>query len=90
LLIWTDSAQIDLYDLQLYLVDKDAGLGLRLALKIARGAEILEAQPRLGKRGLLTGTREWAIPGLPYKLVYALEGDNVTILRVIHQARDWP
>ena len=44
----------------------------------------------MGRRGLLEGTREWAIPGLPYKLIYQLEGEDVEILRVIHQAQDWP
>lgn len=65
MLIWADSAKCDLLDIQLYLVDKDAGLGLRLALKIARKAEVLESQPLIGRRGLLEGTRECLIPGFP-------------------------
>ena len=90
MLIWTDSAKCDLLDIQLYLVDKDARVGLRLALKLARKAEVLLTQPNLGRRGFVEGTREWPIPGLPYKIVYQLDGEKVEILRVIHQARDWP
>ena len=72
------------------MVDKDARAGLRLALKIARKAEVLAANPRMGRLGLVEGTREWSITGLPYKLVYQLNGEDVEILRVIHQAQDWP
>ena len=90
MLIWANSAKCDLLDMQLYLLDRDTRAGLRLALKIARKAEVLESQPRLGKPGLLEETREWSLPGLPYKLVYQLNGENVEILRVIHQAQDWP
>jgi len=90
LLIWADSAKCDLLDIQLYLADIDPVVGLWLALKIARKAEILESQPLIGKRGLLEGTREWLIAGFPYKLVYQLNGEDVEVLRVIHLSRNWP
>ena len=72
------------------MVDKDARAGMGLAVKIAQKAEVLSSQPYLGRVGAIEGTREWPIPGLPYKLVYWIKGDTVEILRVIHQARDWP
>ena len=90
MLIWTNSARCDLLDIQLYLADKEPKAALRLALRLAHKAELLLSQPRLGRPGLVEGTREWPLVGTPYKLVYQLNEGNVEILRVIHQSRDWP
>lgn len=50
--------------------------------------------PLLGRAGRVSGTRELVVPGLPYVVVYLLEGDDldgvVAILRIIHGAMRWP
>ncbi len=47
-----------------------------------------------GRRGRVDGTYEKSIAGLPYIMAYVLarQGDRevVSILRVIHTARNWP
>ncbi|HXD47026.1 MAG TPA: type II toxin-antitoxin system RelE/ParE family toxin [Pseudolabrys sp.] len=44
-----------------------------------------------GRSGRVSGTYEKPLPGLPYIIAYAIDrSDTVTILRVIHGARDWP
>jgi toxin ParE1/3/4 len=47
-----------------------------------------------GRRGRVTGTYEKVVTGLPYIIAYALAArggrETVSILRVIHAARDWP
>jgi plasmid stabilization system protein ParE len=48
-----------------------------------------------GRPGRVSGTYEKVVSGLPYIVVYALDPAHakdapVTILRVIHGARDWP
>jgi toxin ParE1/3/4 len=44
--------------------------------------------PEMGQRGRLADTRELTVPGLPYQIVYRIDGDTVTVLAVFHTARD--
>ncbi len=53
----------------------------------------LAAMPT-GRKGRVTGTYEKVVSGLPYIVAYALGNEprgheTITILRVIHGARDW-
>jgi toxin ParE1/3/4 len=47
-----------------------------------------------GRIGRVSGTYEKVVGGLPYVIAYAITDragrEAVTILRVIHGARDWP
>lgn len=49
----------------------------------------LSNHPRIGKPGLIAGTRE-LIPHPSYRLVYEIEQDAVWILALVHTARQWP
>jgi toxin ParE1/3/4 len=52
-------------------------------------AERLPENPYLYKPGRIAGTREIVVhPN--YIMVYRVEGDTITILRVIHAAQMWP
>lgn len=46
-----------------------------------------------GRPGRVDGTLEKPVPGLPYVMAYAVSTDEnrtvITILRLIHTARDW-
>lgn len=46
--------------------------------------------PGVGKPGRMQGTREWRVGNTPYALVYAVRGDSVYILRVMHGSRQFP
>jgi plasmid stabilization system protein ParE len=47
-----------------------------------------------GRPGRVTGAYEKVVTGLPYIIAYAIaakaDRETVSILRVIHTARDWP
>jgi hypothetical protein len=45
--------------------------------------------PFMGRAGAVAGTREWAVPGLPYLAVYEVVGDReALVLRaVMHMAQ---
>ncbi len=55
---------------------------------IADAALSLTDFPEMGQRGRLADTRELTVPGLPYQIVYHIDGDAVTVLAVFHTARD--
>ncbi|WP_343684341.1 type II toxin-antitoxin system RelE/ParE family toxin [Asticcacaulis sp.] len=40
--------------------------------------------PDSGRPGRAPKTREWVLNGLPYLLIYSVEGQSLTIWRVLH------
>ena len=44
----------------------------------------------LGRNGRIPGSRELVFSGLPYVVVYHLQGEVVELLRIYHGAQDWP
>jgi addiction module RelE/StbE family toxin len=56
---------------------------------IYRQAELLPHHPHAFRKGRLPDTREMVIHP-HYILVYAIQNDGVTILRLLHSARNWP
>ena len=86
-LIWNKKAQKDLEEIFSYISRDDADAALRVVRRIYEAAETLAEHPRIGRDGLVPGTREFPIPQLPYLLPYRVKQDAVRILRVYHGAR---
>jgi toxin ParE1/3/4 len=65
-----------------------------VALRLRRaGADL--GRMATGRPGRTDGTYEKVVAGLPYLLVYAIGpassgGEIVSVLRIIHQAQQWP
>jgi toxin ParE1/3/4 len=57
---------------------------------IQRQVERLAQHPRIGRPGRVEGTRELVVSGTPYIVAYRVAGQDVTILRVLHGAQQWP
>ena len=51
---------------------------------------ILCDHPLIGRAGRVPGTREAVVVGTPFILVYVVERDQVTVLRVLDARRQWP
>ena len=45
--------------------------------------------PRRGRPGRKDGTRELVLSPLPYVVVYAVRGDVIYIVRILHGAQQW-
>jgi toxin ParE1/3/4 len=58
--------------------------------RIQAQVETLVQFPQSGRPGRVEGTREVVIRRTPYVAAYRIAGDTVTILRVLHGARQWP
>ena len=58
--------------------------------RIREGVAHLRRHPELGRPGRITGTRELVVAGLPYLVVYRVNDSTVEVLRVLHDAQEWP
>ncbi|CAM5789305.1 type II toxin-antitoxin system RelE/ParE family toxin [Castellaniella caeni] len=87
--IWTPDAEQDRADIWDYIAADNplAAVGMDDLFSVAAGR--LSTYPKLGKEGLVPGTRE-LIPHESYRLVYEIDGDAVWILALVSTARLWP
>ena len=46
--------------------------------------------PNRGRPGKKEGTRELVLSPLPYLVVYAVHGDVIFVVRILHRAQQWP
>jgi len=87
---WTRTAAADLAEIQDYIEKQRPASARRVALVILEQAESLLDNPRRGRSGQVEGIRELVIGKYPYFIVYRLHGDEIQLLRVMHDRRQWP
>lgn len=77
---WSDAALDDLYAIRQSLT---ADAAKRIGRILVEATDCLADFPERGRPGALEGTRELPLPGLPWRVIYAVDGGGwVTILRV--------
>jgi plasmid stabilization system protein ParE len=90
---WSRTALDDLEAQVAYIARANPDAARRVAARLGAAAEALGAMAT-GRPGRVTGTYEKSVARLPYILAYSISGEGgrevVSILRVIHTARDWP
>ena len=86
---WREAARADLLAIIDYISDDNPDTAQRLKDEIeAKTSKLLE-RPKLYRLGRVRGTREMVVRR-SYVVVYAEGEDVVTVLRVLHAARQWP
>ena len=90
---WSREALDDLKAQVAWIAAENPAAAQRVADRIRATCEAL-GEMATGRPGRVSGTYEKSVTGLRYIVAYALtrRGDReiVSILRVIHTARDWP
>jgi toxin ParE1/3/4 len=84
-------AQEHIASIYSYIRDRSPLAATQVVLRIRLAAEGLTEFPRMGRTGLVEGTHEWVVRGLPYIIVYeigATDPDEIVILGVFHGAGD--
>ena len=93
-LTWTDLANNDLDEIEDYLITKaNPVIAIDVVISIIEKFEsLLVDHPRAGRTGRVKATRELVINSLPYVVIYRLKESigEIQILRVLHDAQDWP
>ena len=95
-LITTPRAQRDIDEHALFIAGKNVDAGLRFLDAIDHARSELARHPKIGAprrfdSPALSGFRVWPVPRFDRWLIfYLVDGDTVTIVRVLHSARDIP
>lgn len=82
---WTRPAQKDLQAQLEYIQRENPEIVSRIAARIRKATESLDAFPQLGRDGTVEGTRELIIPKLPFICVYRIKNEHVEIIRFLHE-----
>ncbi len=90
---WSREALDDFKAQIAYIAADSPAAARRVAAHISRTCDAL-GEMTTGRPGRVNGAYEKLVAGLPYIIAFALaahaEGEVLSILRVIHTARDWP
>ena len=86
---WRAAARADLLAIVDYISDDNPEAAQQLKDDIETKVGKLAEHPKLYRPGRVTGTREMVVRR-NYIVVYAEDALAVTILRVLHAARQWP
>lgn len=89
-IIWHETARNDLIALRRYIANDNPQAAAEVAARIRGAVRSLSIHPYLGRPGRVADTRELVITQTSYLVAYAVDGDDVLILAVIHGARRWP
>ena len=87
---YSEDAIADLLALREYIALNNPTAAARVAARIRRSVNRLATHPKFGKVGRVEGTRELVSPKFPYTIVYEEDNGDCMVLRVLHQATQWP
>ncbi|MBK8177036.1 MAG: type II toxin-antitoxin system RelE/ParE family toxin [Rhodospirillales bacterium] len=92
--VWSDSGLEEFSSVVDYIARDNPIAAVGVADRLEAAVLALAELP-VGRKGRVAGTYEKLVSGLPYIIAYALgdeppEDGTLTVLRIIHGARDWP
>jgi toxin ParE1/3/4 len=93
---WTDPARTDFLEILGYIARDNPAAAQRVGRRLLSAIDALTTQPRVGRPGRISGTRELVIPRLPYVAIYRIVdltragSSQVEVLRILHGARRSP
>ncbi len=61
-----------------------------VAERILQCSNLLGEAPQIGRPGRIPGTRELPVRKTNYILIYRIDGDEVSVIRILHGHQDWP
>lgn len=86
----TGAAELDIANIYDYLAERSPDRAGRVARAIVAALDRLADFPLMGRASKVAETREWVMARYPYRIVYRIGGEQIFILRVLHQHQRWP
>lgn len=87
---WSAQADRDADEIWTFIAVDNVDAADRVIARFHSAVLALGEQPKMGRKGRTRGTREFAVSGTPYILIYEIATDIIQIRRIIHGAQDWP
>ena len=87
---WSKSAADDLERIADYLLIHAPDQAADLVRAVYDAPSTLLTFPNRGRPGRKDETRELVLTPLPYIVVYAVQGDIIFVVRILHGAQQWP
>jgi toxin ParE1/3/4 len=89
-IVWTEPARQDLRNIFEYITEENPHAARALINEIKERVLLLQSNPQIGRLGRVEGTRELVLTGTRYILPYRIKEQQIQILAVFHDARQWP
>jgi len=88
---FTPEARDDLIAIRDWIAQDNELAAERVVSRIIQIAMMFGQFPKLGHVGDVAGTRVFVVPGLPYRVVYAIAAEEeIDVLTVLHTRRRYP
>ncbi len=88
--VWLLQAATDRENQILYIAQQNRRAAIDSDDAIEHATSTLQTHPLIGRAGRVRGTRELPVPGTKFVLIYRVQPDRITILRLLHDAQRWP
>lgn len=88
-IFWAPQALEDRHSIWDYIAAENLTAAVRMDALFGAAVGRLADHPRMGKPGLIAGTRELVVHE-SYRLVYEVDGETLWILALVHTSRRWP
>jgi toxin ParE1/3/4 len=86
-IVWQPRAKRHLDKIRVYIQQYNPGVAAAMAEQIVKSVGAISSFPQIGKAGRYPDTRELAVAGTPYIIVYRVKDDVVVVLAVLHGAQ---
>ena len=91
---WTELADADLESIEAHISEANSPtIAIDVVMNIIDSVQlVLPEHPKAGRQGRVKNTRELVVDGLPFIVIYReqLSEGRIEILRVLHDAQQWP
>lgn len=87
--VWEDDASKELEAAVFYIALSDRPASLRIERQVLDAVALLARHP-IGRPSKMLGVSQKLVLKTPYLIVYRATDTTLTVLRVLHQSRDWP
>jgi addiction module RelE/StbE family toxin len=89
-LVFDETALADLERIYHWIAKDNAAAAKAAVERLFASVEHLASFPHMGHAGRDEGTQEWAVPRLPYIVVYEIDArrDEVLVVAVVHGAQE--
>lgn len=89
-ILWRAKAIRQLGAIEAFIERDNPAAARSMQRRISTAVAVLAEHPHVGRPGRVDGTRELVIAGTPHLVAYAVIGESVWILAVLHGAQKWP